>query len=177
MEYNRNNREQEVRKIVDNFVRGMVGKGTPQDVVEKMIEAAIERVLTIEGFKNKALSRREVQEIAYFIENYDDYIAQEKERRNNMRESKLIKKALKESIRKLLKEDEKWAGDINPRVTQSYRKDLLDNSIKEYTMKIDEYSDKMREYAKSGHINQVENYCEQIKTLTKLIQDYKLEMI
>ena len=83
---------------------------------------------------------------------------------------------IKESVEQILKE-EHWEGDINPRVRQAYYNDLVSERMEECNAKIDQYVEEIREYAKAGHLNQVEVACEQIKICTKLLHHYQLEKI
>lgn len=73
--------------------------------------------------------------------------------------------------------EEYWPGDINPRVMQGFQQDSINSQLEKCNQRIDKCVEELRNYAKAGHLNQVENCTEIITTCAKLIHRFKTEKL
>lgn len=87
-----------------------------------------------------------------------------------------LKEMISSAVNKILKE-EHWPGDINPRVMQGFQQDSINSQLEKCNQRIDKCIEELRNYAKAGHLNQVENCIEIITTCAKLIHRFKTEKL
>lgn len=87
-----------------------------------------------------------------------------------------LKEMISSAVNKILKE-EHWPGDINPRVMQGFQQDSINSQLEKCNQRIDKCVEELRNYAKAGHLNQVENCTEIITTCAKLIHRFKTEKL
>lgn len=73
--------------------------------------------------------------------------------------------------------EEYWPSDINPRVMQGFQQDSINSQLEKCNQRIDKCVEELRNYAKAGHLNQVENCTEIITTCAKLIHRFKTEKL
>lgn len=93
-------------------------------------------------------------------------------RRENRITENRINKIVDQSIRRMIRESERWPGDVNPDAIRGYQEDTTNRVINDCKSKIEYYCDKIKQAALGGNSYNVLHFAQMVASCAKLINDY-----